>query len=457
MKKRSLRFLEIVNLSFGFLGIQMGFALQNANASRILQNFGADTHQLSWFWLVAPISGLIIHPIVGYYSDKTWTSLGRRRPFIFGGAILASIGLLFMPQADLLKGIASMLWVGAGMLAIMDGAINVSMQPFRALVADQTPKSQHALGYSIQTVLIGIGAVIGSWLPYLLEEWLKIGGESTSGVSNAVIFSFVTGSVILIVTVLITVFTTKEYSPTELAAFEGEQEDEIEESSILNIFRDFAKMPKTMRQLSWVQFFSWFGLFGMWVYTHSAIAEHIYGLTVDDINNVKNLIGVKKELYEDAGNWVGILFGVYNLVSIPVAFFLPKISNSIGKKNTHFIALLIAGMSMIGIYFTPSKELLILPMIGVGIAWASILSMPYAILAGAIPLKKMGVYMGIFNFFVVLPQIVNGIIGGPMIKYMFFGKPVWILVLAGIFFVFAGVLTLKIKENIEGVNNFEKD
>lgn len=438
--KPRLSIWQIVNMSFGFLGIQMGFALQNANASRILQIFGADVHELSWFWIVAPLTGLFVQPVIGYYSDKTWTRLGRRRPFFLVGAIMASVGLILMPNAEMFTTILPALWIGAGMLTIMDASFNVAMEPFRALVADKLPSDQRTLGFSVQTILIGLGAVLGSWLPYVLTNWMGVSNTTTEGsIPLNLLLSFLIGAGVLMISILITVFTTKEYSDEEIAEFEDsdEVEIEVEEESILNIFSDFKNMPQTMRQLSYVQFFSWFGLFGMWVYTTPAIAHHIYGLSLTDTHSTT---------YQNAGDWVGILFGVYNAVSAIYAFFLPAIAKKIGRKRTHSLSLVIGGLGLLSIYFAPNEYWLLLSMVGVGIAWASILAMPYAILAGSIPARKMGVYMGIFNFFIVLPQIINAIIGGPIINLFYGGDPIYALVTSGVSFLIAAVLVSKVKD-----------
>lgn len=441
MKKKRLSFWEIWNMSFGFLGIQMGFALQNANASRILQVFGADIHNLSWFWIVAPLTGLIVQPIIGYYSDKTWTKLGRRRPFFLTGALMAAIGLILMPQAEMFTAFLPALWVGAGFLMIMDASFNIAMEPFRALVADLLPSDQRTLGFSVQTVLIGIGAVIGSWLPYAMSNWFGVSSEAEPGeVPLHLILSFIIGAAVLVGSIVLTVFTTKEYTPEEMDlinAANGEEVIEEESSSLLNIFSDFRKMPQTMRQLAWVQFFSWFGLFGMWVYSTPAIAHHIYGLPLEDTHSA---------MYQDAGDWVGIIFGVYNLVSAIFAFFLPAIAHKVGRKRTHTISLLIGAVGLISIYFVPSPNWLIVSMIGVGVAWASILAMPYAILAGSIPVRKMGVYMGIFNFFIVIPQIINALIGGPVVEMFYGGNPVFALVASGVSFIIAALLVFRVND-----------
>ena len=456
MEKRRLSFWQIWNMSFGFLGIQMGFALQNANASRILQIFGADVHELSWFWIIAPLMGLIVQPIVGHYSDKTWGKLGRRKPYFLVGAILASIGLVLMPQADIFIAFLPALWVGAGMLMIMDASFNIAMEPFRALVGDNLRTDQRTAGFSIQTALIGFGAVIGSWLPYALTNWFGVSNETVAGVvPTNLILSFIIGAVVLIISILVTVITTKEYSPEELDSFEDEHlgsefstNDTEKESSLLDIFEDFRKMPTTMRQLSWVQFFSWFGLFGMWVFATPAIAQHIYGLPYTDSSS---------STYQDAGDWIGILFGVYNLISAFYAFALPYIAKKIGRKRTHAISLVIGGLGLLSIYIMPDKNWLIVSMVGVGIAWASILAMPYAILAGSISPKKMGVYMGIFNFFIVIPQIINALIGGPLVKYAYGNQAIFALMMSGVSFLIAATLVSKVKDVDDVIQNLKNE
>lgn len=444
MEKRKLSFWEIWNMSFGFLGIQMGFALQNANASRILQIFGADVHELSWFWIIAPLMGLIVQPIIGHYSDNTWSKFGRRKPYFLSGALLASVGLILMPQAEIFIAFMPALWVGAGMLMIMDASFNIAMEPFRALVGDNLRADQHTLGFSVQTALIGIGAVVGSWLPYVLTNWFGISNQSssTSAVPSNLIYSFGIGALILVVSILITIFTTKEYTPDELEQFREEKEHkdavgETKEAKLSDVFSDFAKMPDTMRQLSWVQFFSWFGLFGMWVFTTPAIAQHIYGLSVND---------TKSPEFQSAGDWVGIIFGVYNAVSAVVAFGLPYVAKVFGRRKTHAISLVLGGVGLVSMYFMPSKEMLIFSMVLVGFAWASILAMPYAILAGSIQPKKMGVYMGIFNFFIVIPQIINALIGGLLVKYVYQDQAIFAIVMSGISFFIAAFLVLKVQD-----------
>lgn len=445
-QKPRLSFWEILNMSFGFLGIQMGFALQNANASRILQTFGADVHELSWFWLVAPITGMVVQPIIGHYSDRTWTRLGRRRPYFLTGAILASVGLILMPNASAFTAFIPALWVGAGMLMVMDASINVAMEPFRALVADKLPTDQRTLGFSVQTLLIGIGAVVGSWLPYVTANWFGVESTAAEGeVPFNLILSFIIGAICLVGTILWTVLRTKEYSPEEQAMYAGEELTE-EHESIFTILKDFAGMPKTMRQLGLVQFFSWFALFSMWVFTTPALAQHVWGLSSDDHSSVA---------FNEAGNYVGVIFGVYNLVSAIFAMLLPVIAAKVGRRRTHAICLILGGlglMSMLLVHDPSMKWMLNLSMIGVGIAWASILAMPYAILAGSIPAKKMGVYMGIFNFFITFPQIVNGIFGGPIVHSVYGDKAIWAIVTAGVFMILAAVSVVFVEDKDDVVS-----
>ena len=393
---------------------------------------------------MAPLTGLIVQPIVGYYSDRTWNRLGRRKPFFLTGALLASVGLILMPQADIFVQFLPALWVGAGFLMIMDASFNIAMEPFRALVADLLPSDQRTLGFSVQTVLIGLGAVVGSWLPYALTNFFGVSNTAPDGVVPFnLLLSFIIGAVVLVVTILVTIFTTKEYSPEEVALIEQaegthiHEPSEEEKSGIMDIFTDFAKMPKTMRQLAWVQFFSWFALFGMWVFSTPAVAHHIYGLALDD---------TQSQTYQDAGDWVGVIFGVYNLVSAFFAFFLPYIALKIGRKRTHAISLVIGGLGLISIYFAPNPYWLIGSMVGVGIAWASILAMPYAILAGSIPARKMGVYMGIFNFFIVIPQIINAVFGGLIVKYLYGGNPVYALMMSGVSLLIAAMLVARVED-----------
>jgi maltose/moltooligosaccharide transporter len=436
IQKPRLTFWQIFNMSFGFLGIQFGFALQNSNASGILRNYGAEVEHLSWFWIAAPLIGMIVQPIVGHYSDHTWTSLGRRRPYFLTGAILSCGALALMPNAGILGTIAPLMIVGAAFLMIMDACFNLSMEPFRALVADNLDDSQRTVGFSIQTFLIGIGAVIGSWLPYILNHWFDVPKDAPERVVGLnVKYAFYMGAGVFILSILWTVFKTKEYPPAEYKKFHGSDQsnngsDHAAEEGLGSIFKDFSKMPRTMKQLGLVQFFSWFALFGMWVYTTDSIATHIFGLPVSDKSS---------DLYREAQSWTGIIFGVYNLVSAGYALLLPRIARSIGRKKTHALSLIVGGVGLLSFYFAPNKEFLIFSMACVGVAWASILAMPYVILSSSIPAGKMGIYMGIFNFFITIPQIINGIVGGPIVKNIYNNQPVYALVLSGLFMICAAV------------------
>jgi len=436
-EKPRLTRAQIWNMSFGFFGIQFGFALQNGNASRILGIFGAEVEHLSWFWLAAPLTGMIIQPIIGHYSDRTWTKLGRRRPYFLAGALLASCALIFMPNANWLVSLLPPLYVGAGILMIMDASFNVAMEPFRALVADLLPSDQRTLGFSVQTCLIGLGAVIGSWLPYVFAEFFHV-TKTASGPGEVpfnLTLSFYVGAVVFLIAILWTVVTTKEYPPDDYAHNDpGEQPTH---KGLTQIIHDFAAMPKTMKQLGLVQFFSWSALFSMWVFTTSAVSTHVYGLAVGDNSSAAS---------QDAGNWVSGLFGIYNGVSALYALVLPYVAFKLGRKTAYALSLSAGGIGLVSIYFVSDPLMLIFPMIGVGIAWASILTMPYAILAGSLPPKRMGYFMGVFNYFIVIPQILSGLILGFVTKHFLGGHTVNTLALGGACMVLAGVLTLLVKD-----------
>ncbi|MDR6735645.1 MFS transporter [Sphingobacterium sp. 2149] len=439
-KKPELNISQVINMSFGFLGIQMGFALQNGNASRILQTFGADVEHLSLFWLAAPITGMIVQPIVGHYSDRTWNRLGRRRPYILVGALLTTLTLFLMPNAALFTTMLAPLWIGAGLLMFMDASINVTMEPFRALIGDNLPSSQRSVGFSVQTFLIGVGAVLGSLLPFILTKYFDVAGTSEVGqVPSNVIYSFYLGGFVLLLSVLWSVFKTTEYSPTELQSFSDAisiDQASAPKFGLRSIASDIGKMPLIMRKLGWVQFFSWFALFMMWVYTTPAIADSVFYLRE----------GSRQDLYMEAANWVGVLFGIYNGVSALYALFIPRIAKRLGRSKTHALGLSVGGLSLISLFLIRDANLLIVPMIGIGIAWGSILAMPYAILSDHLPAGKMGVYMGLFNFFITLPQIVCGFFGGMIIKYLFHSQSIYGLLLAGVFMLLAAFFVPKSKQ-----------
>lgn len=487
----------------------MGFALQNANVSRIFQTLGAEIDDIPILWVAAPLTGLIVQPIIGYFSDRTWSpKLGRRRPFFLVGAILASLALFVMPNSPYL-------WFAAGMLWIMDASINVSMEPFRAFVGDNLPDNQRTKGFAMQSFFIGIGAYVASKLPLLLT-YFGVANTAPEGIiPDSVKFSFYIGGGAFFLAVLWTVIRSKEYSPEELASFEdAEKEEFIKEdrsedwysangkshltkgiiallislvatyliyyfnlkkdlyvltlglvglgglallvsgllqrslrtkNAFVNIINDFQSMPNVMKQLAWVQFFSWFALFSMWIYMTPAVTEHIYHTS--DTTSVA---------YNTGANQVGEMFANYNIIAALVAFLLPVIARKTSRKFTHFMALVAGGLGLMSIYFVSEPTTLSiewLPMIGVGIAWASILSIPYAMLSGSLPASKMGYYMGVFNFFIVIPQLVAASILGFMVSKFFNNEPIYALFIGGVSMILAGVIALTINDNTSTADN----
>ena len=427
--KPRLSFWQIWNMSFGFMGIQFGFALQNANVSRIFETLGGT--EIALYWLAAPLTGLLVQPIVGYLSDRTWSPRwGRRRPFFLVGAILASVALLIMPNV-------TALWMAVGMLWIMDSSINISMEPFRALVGDLLPSEQRTTGFAAQTFFIGVGAVVASSLPWVLTNWFHVANTAAAGhIPPSVRYSFTIGGVIFFLAVLWTVLRTKEYPPENLAEFEAEKARSAGFSNgMRESFMGIFEMPKTMRQLAVVQFFSWLALFSMWIYSTPAITSHIYHTT-----------DATSKIYNEGADWVGICFAVYNGVSALAALFLPTIARATSRRFTHMLCLTAGGLGLISVYFIHDPKLLLLSMVGVGVAWASILSVPYAMLAGALPGNKMGYYMGVFNFFIVIPQVVAGLILGFFTTHFFHGESVLTLVLGGVSMIISGLLTLRVDD-----------
>jgi len=494
MSKPRLSFWQIWNMSFGFLGIQFGFALQNANVSRIFETLGASIDSIPILWIAAPVTGLIIQPIIGHWSDKTWNKLGRRRPFFLVGAILASTAIIFMPNSPVL-------WVAAGMLWIMDASINVSMEPFRAFVGDMLPSDQRTVGFSMQSFFIGIGAIVASALPYMMTNWFGIANTAAPGeIPDSVKFSFYIGGAVFFLAVIYTVLSTKEYSPEELKKFSDDEKKlsqsktstaiSISASSfnkngliwifigllgsailhfalhendfglyvlfvgsiifgllqlvagfftnqnkttvgLVSILNDLYKMPKTMKQLAVVQFFSWFALFAMWIYTTPAVTHHIYGAT-----------DPSSELYNQGADWVGVLMAVYNGFAAVMAFVIMWVAKITNRKTVHMISLIIGGISFASFYVIKDPNLLLVSELGIGLAWASILAMPYAILAGSLPSEKMGVYMGIFNFFIVIPQITAAAILGFFVKNIVGGEAIYALLLGGASMIIAGLMVM---------------
>jgi maltose/moltooligosaccharide transporter len=429
--KPRLSFWQIWNMSFGFLGIQFGFALQNGNMSRIFETMGAQEDKLAFLWIAAPTTGLLVQPIIGYLSDRTWSPRwGRRRPFFLIGAIFASLALTVMPHV-------SALWMAAGMLWIMDSSINISMEPFRALVGDLLPSNQRTAGFGFQTFFIGIGAVVGSLLPYIYTNYFHFSNVAPAGqIAPSLKYAFYTGGLVYFIAVAWTVFTTKEYPPVDLAEFETEKRrtagfwNGVKES-----FAGIADMPRTMRQLAIVQFFSWLALFSMWIYATPAITSHIYHTS-----------DTTSKLYNEGADWVNVCFSVYNGVSALAALALPAVARTTSRRITHLLCLTAGGLGLISIYFIQNPQMLLVSMIGVGIAWASILSIPYAMLAGALPSNKMGYYMGVFNFFIVLPQMLASVTLGFFTKQVFGGDSALTLVLGGCSMILSGLLTLRVHD-----------
>ena len=430
-KKPLLSFWQIWNMSFGFLGVQIGYSLQNANTSRILSAIGADVHHLSYFWLAAPLAGLFVQPIVGLSSDKTWTRLGRRIPFILGGAIVSALAMFFMPNSEHFAQLFPAVFFGAMMLLFMDVSFNVTMQPFRALVSDMVDESQRNKGYSIQSFLINVGAVFGSLLPFLLTWW-GIANEPEAGqkVAPTVIWSFYIGGAVLLASVLWTSFRTKEYPPEEYAKYNNLEEKENENPEKVSFFTLIKNVPNAMKQLAVTQFFSWFALFLMWVYTTQGIAQNIWG-TTDATSNAFN----------EAGNWTGVIFAAYSVFAALFSLVITPLADKYGRRNVYVVSLILGGLGLLSILFIKDKNLLFLPMIGVGIAWAAILALPYAILSSKLPAKQTGVYMGIFNATITIPQIAAGLLGGVLLSALG-GTAINMVALAGVSMAVAGISAL---------------
>ena len=499
--KPQLSFWQIWNMCFGFLGIQFGFALQNANVSRIFQTLGAEIDDLPILWVAAPVTGLIVQPIIGYMSDRTWTGLGRRRPYFLVGAILASLALFVMPNSPYL-------WVAAGMLWVMDASINVSMEPFRAFVGDNLPQKQRTLGFAMQSFFIGIGAIVASALPWIMANWFEVSNVAGPGqIPDTVKWSFYLGGVVFLAAVSWTVFTSKEYSPEELAAFAEAEEERTgpqpepeprapgkfrngglawiaagaallawivtsgldkqlyilavgaiafgllqivtgglekngrTDNAVYRIVDDLFRMPRVMKQLAVVQFFSWFALFAMWIYSTAAVTSHHYAAL--DASGVA---------YNDGANWVGVLFAAYNGFAALAALVIPWMARRFGCRVSHLVNLCIGGLGLLSFVFIRDPAWLLLPMVGVGIAWASILSLPYALLSDVLPPAKMGIYMGIFNFFIVIPQLAAASVLGLLLREFFDGRAIYGLVIGGVLMVLAGLATLLVDREAEPVH-----
>lgn len=425
MNKPKLSFWQIWNLSFGFLGVQIGYSLQNSNTSSIFESLGADVSHLSYFWLAAPLAGMIIQPIIGLFSDGTWTRLGRRIPYILGGSIVSALALALMPNCPRLLAFAP-LAMGAFILLFMDLSFNVTMQPFRALVADMLDDRQKTQGYVVQTFLINLGAVIGAILPLIMTQ-LGVSDEAEPGsVPEHIAYSYNIGGAILLLTVLVTSFKTKEYPPEEFARYNDlKPEPEGPRPGFMTLMRN---IPQAMVRLGVTQFFSWAALFLMWTYLKPAIT----GVVTDHATGEILSAGATQ-------TWVGVLNGTYPIPACIAALFLGRIAARWGNRPVYAACLLLGAAGFAGLCLLHNQYALMIPMVGIGIAWAGILAMPYAILSRAVEPRHMGVYMGIFNFTITIPQIVIGLTGGAIVKYCFASNAVWMLALAGLFMLLAAL------------------
>ena len=432
-KKKHLSFWQIWNMSFGFLGMQFGWGLQMGNMSAIYEYLGANAHELPILWLAAPLTGLLVQPIIGYMSDRTWGPLGRRRPYFLTGALLSSAALLLMPNS-------SSLWMAAGLLWVMDSSINISMEPFRAFVADLLPEDQRTRGFAMQSLFIGLGDVLGFAMPWVLRHLgvMNKVGAAKNAIPETVRLSFQIGAAAFIGAVLWTVFTTKEYPPEDLESFR--QNNAKKEglfhgaSEILQAIRD---MPQTMRQLAWVQIFTWLGLFCMWLYFVPVVARNIF--------NAPNELS---PLYSLGVEWGGICFAGYSMVCFIFSLMLPTVARKLGRKVTHSLCLTAGAIGLLSVGFVHSQYLLLVSMVGVGVAWASILSMPYAILAGALPTEKTGVYMGVFNFFIVIPEICTALGFGWIMKHFLHDDRLLAVMGGGVFMLLAAALVYRVHEPV---------
>lgn len=426
--KPRLSFWQIWNMSFGFLGIQFGWGLQLANMSAIYTKLGANPDQVPILWLAGPVTGLIVQPIIGSLSDRTWTWLGRRRPYFTVGAVLASIGLFLMPDSPALWAAATLLW-------ILDASINISMEPFRAFVADKLNDEQRTTGFIMQAFFIGIGATLANALPFIFSKF-GVTGNAANGIPLTVYYSFKIGAAMFLLCVLYTVVTSKEYPPEDMEEFEKMRREKRSLGAFFGeIGEAFKEMPKTMKQLAVVQFFTWLGLFCMWMF---------YGLTTS--YHVFKAPDSKSKIFDQGSEWGGWMFAIYSFVCFLVAFLLPVLAKNLGRKTTHAVALVCGGLGLLSMYFVSSPNMQYLTMIGVGIAWASILAMPYAILSGSLPAARMGVYMGIFNFFIVIPEIIASFTFGPIIKAVFGENsttaPLYVVMAGGVFMLLAAACVL---------------
>jgi len=481
--KPQLSLPQIWNMCFGFMGIQFGFALQNSNVSRIFQTLGAGMDDIPALWIAAPLTGLLVQPLVGYFSDRTWNALGRRRPYFLGGAILATLALLAMPNSPTL-------WIAAGLLWVLDASINISMEPFRAFVGDQLPSEQRPTGYALQSFFIGVGSVVASLLPWLFAQCGVANTAPAGGIPDTVKYAFYAGAVALFGAIGWTIVSTREYPPEQLVAFEIERAPPLLQAKprnsaaalvwllagvavgatvfftqvdqqlyllaggmlaygalqlavaadfapriVADIAADLHDMPRTMRRLAVVQFFSWFALFAMWIYTTPAVTQVHFAAT-----------DTQSAAYNEGANWVGVLFAAYNGFAALAALLIAPMTRRLGLRVSHLANLFLGGIGLVSFTLIRDPHWLLLSMVGVGFAWASILALPYALLADTVPAQKMGVYMGIFNFFIVIPQLLAASVLGFLLKTGFGGAPINALLIGGASLIVAGLCTLWVEE-----------
>jgi len=430
MAKPRLGFWQIWNMSFGFLGIQFGWGLQMANMSAIYEYLGAKADDIPMLWLAAPLTGLFVQPIIGAMSDRTWGPLGRRRPYFLVGALLSSFALVLMPNS-------SALWMAAGLLWILDASINVSMEPFRAFVADLLPEEQRTRGFAMQSLFIGLGAVIASALPWMMTNLFGVAAGSAEGdrVPLAVKLSFYVGAVAFLGAVLWTIATTKEYPPEDMEAFRAQKAKGAGPGGAAReIFSAIAQMPRTMRQLAPVQMLTWLGLFCMWLYFPVAVARNVFGAPDE-----------KSPLYQQGVEWAGLCFAMYSVVTFAYAFVLPRIADALGRRKTHALSLAAGALGLLSVAVIHEPPLLLLSMVGVGIAWGSTIAMPYAMLAGALPEERTGVYMGIFNFFIVIPEILASLFFGWIMLHVLHNDRLAAVIAGGVALLAAGLLVLRVE------------
>jgi maltose/moltooligosaccharide transporter len=472
------------NTSFGFFGIQLAFALQNANVSRIFQSLGSSVDNLAFLWIAGPVTGLIVQPLIGHWSDRTWSRFGRRRPYFVAGAVLAGLALLGLPNTGMLMLAAVFLW-------LLDASLNVAMEPFRAFVGDMTPPHQRAQGFALQTWFIGAGAVLGSLAPIAFNA-LGIANTAPEGViPPSVRYSFYLGAAAIVLAVAWTAFTVREYSPDELATFDDGPAATVESEPLLypasgpvwiaaggallaivamagldkqlfvlggglaafglvqlgvrqmrstgtlaHIVSDLARMPEQMKRLALVQFFTWIALFILWIYTTPVVTRYVF--------HAEDTTGAA---YNAGADWVGVLFAFYNGVAALAAFALPVLAKRIGNSRTHMVCLLAGAVAFAMMLVIRDKTLLLVPMALIGVAWASILGMPYVILTRVLPPHKFGIYIGVFNFFIVIPQLIVATVMGGVIRSFFPGEPVWTMLIGALVMALAALAMLRVRDD----------